>query len=427
MLRVLLSVVPGLLLFAGSVRAFEVPGTIKKIDPDKGIVVFFAQQQDRKATIASDFKVLDEQGKEIAGGLKARELKEGTEATFVVERVENKPVLRAIKLGKKSAPPAREQPKVDTSGLKPLTDLGPDTYQGFKGGLYPDGKNQRPAAHEAAGLALAKQIQPLDENGKPSADGKIVLLGIGFSNTVQVFNGFMKVAKDDKELNPKVVLVNGAVGGMSANMIQDPDKGRGALYWKTVDERLKEAGVTRAQVQVIWLKETNPAPHEGGFPQYAKTLQSELTRIVQLLPGRFPNARLVYVSSRSYGGWAKVPPNRPQQKAPGNSEPYSYETGFAVKWLIEQQLKGDKALNYDPKRGEVKASWLSWGPYLWANGETKRQDGFSFKPTDFRDNDRMHHSEDGMKKTGTLLLHFFKTDPTTRGWFVKKSEAGKPE
>jgi hypothetical protein len=146
-------------------------------------------------------------------------------------------------------------------------------------------------------------------------------------------------------------------------------------------------------------------------------LQSELTRIVQVLPKRFPNVKLVYLSSRTYGGWAKAP--RGRAGGPGNSEPYSYETGFAVKWLIEQQLTGDPELNYDPKQGAVKAPWLSWGPYLWANGTIKRTDGFSFQRSDFRENDRMHHSPQGQAKTGQQLLQFFKTDTTTRGWFVK--------
>jgi hypothetical protein len=112
----------------------------------------------------------------------------------------------------------QEEKKADTSKLTPLTDLGKEEYQGFKGGLYPDGKNERPAGHEAAGLARAKTVQPLDEDGKPRDDGKIGLLAVGFSNTVQVFNGFMQAAQTDGEVNPKVVLVNGAVGGMSANM-----------------------------------------------------------------------------------------------------------------------------------------------------------------------------------------------------------------
>ncbi len=76
-------------------------------------------------------------------------------------------------------------------------------------------------------------------------------------------------------------------------------------------------------------------------------------------------------------------------------------------------------MNYDPKRGAVKAPWLSWGPYLWANGEVQRKDGFHFQLSDFRENDRMHHSVQGQTKIGRQLLHFFKTDSTNRGWFVK--------
>jgi hypothetical protein len=419
MLRFLASVF-ALALFAGILPAFEVEAVIKRVDVEKGVIVFTADQKDRTVQIPKDVKVLDADGKELADGVKAKELKEGASVTLTVERQGDRPVLKVIRIGKareKPVPP-KDGPKVDTSGLKPLTDLGSDEYKGCKGGLYPDGKNTRPEKHEAVGLALSRKVQPLDTEGKPSADGKIVLLGIGFSNTVQVYSGFMQAAAADKGINPQVVLVNGAVGGMSANMIQDPDQGRGKQYWETVDEKLKAAGVSRAQVQVIWLKETNPAPHEGGFPKYTQTLQGELTRIVQVIANRFPSVKMVYLSSRTFGGWAIAQPGR---AAPGNSEPYSYETGFAVKWLIEQQLKGDPALNFDPARGEVKAPWLSWGPYLWANGESKRQDGFSFQPGDFRENDRMHHSADGMKKTGNLLLQFFKTDATTKEWFGKKA------
>jgi hypothetical protein len=299
-----------------------------------------------------------------------------------------------------------------------LTDLGRGQYLGFPGGLYPDGENRRPAHHEAVGRARAALVRPLDRDGKPSPDGKIVLLAIGFSNTVQSFNGFMQAAAADKEINPHLVLVNGAMGGMSAHMAQDPDdRGRGTLYWSNVDQRLKAAGVTRAQVQVAWIKETDPAPHAGGFPKYIQDLQSEITRIVQVLAGRFPNLRLAYLSSRTYGGWAKAPPGR--IGGPGNSEPYSYETGFAVKWLIERQLAGDPELNHDPERGPVKAPWLSWGPYLWANGEHERRDGFSFRPSDFREDDQMHHSPQGQKKIGNELLRFFRSDPKTRPWFLK--------
>jgi len=113
------------------------------------------------------------------------------------------------------------------------------------------------------------------------------LLGIGFSNTVQAFAGFMDVAVTTKQVAPNVVLVNGAVGGMSAARIQNPDdEASGTQYWNSVDERLKAAGVSRAQVQVVWIKETIPRRHLGGFPAYVKTLQAELTRVVQVVHQR---------------------------------------------------------------------------------------------------------------------------------------------
>ena len=103
-----------------------------------------------------------------------------------------------------------------------------------------------------------------------------------------------------------------------------------------------------------------------------------------------------------------------------NPEPYAYESGFSVKWLIEQQIKGDPALNFDPKHGAVKVPWLSWGPYLWANGSTKRTDGFSYEAGDFSAGDGTHQSPAGQEKTGRLLLQFLKTDATARPWFVRR-------
>ena len=112
-------------------------------------------------------------------------------------------------------------------------------------------------------------------------------------------------------------------------------------------------------------------------------------------------------------------PSVPRERLLRQWRAVSYETAFAVKWLIEQQLKGDKE-SFDSKKGEVKAPWLSWGPYWWANGERAATwNGLSYKPTDFTDRDRMHHSPEGQTKMGERLLKFFKSDSTTKGWFVK--------
>jgi len=420
------------LLGVANLFAFEVEAVIKSLDTAQRRISFHATGQDRNVLIPAEVKILDADGKALADGLNAKELVAGAKVILSIQREGDKPRLQVIRLtGKENspapsktnpAPPATSgaEPQQDTSGLTAIPDLGEREYQGFPGGLYPSGKNARPTEHEAAGVALARQVQPLDADGKPSADGKIVLLGIGFSNTVQAFSGFMQVAGEDKTVNPKVQLVNGAVGGMSAARIQNPDdNASGTQYWKTVDERLATASATRAQVQAIWIKETDPGPHDGPFPKYVKKLESELTNIVQILPARFPNAKLVYFSSRTYGGWAK---KRPNGTGPGNSEPFSFESGFAYKWLIERQIKGEPDLNFDPTRGERKSPWLSWSAYLWSNGPKPRTDGVFFTIDDFRENDRMHESNEGMRKVGKLLLEFFKNDTTTKGWFVVGSE-----
>jgi hypothetical protein len=409
---------------AGRSSAFDVEAVVKSVDSTQRRLVVVAGQQERTLTVPVDVRVLDAAGVPIVEGLGSQQIREGAKVALEVERASGRPVLKSIRLVSgaqpdRPAPPTSEAPaKQDTSALVPLVDLGKREYLGFAGGLYPNGKNTRPDAHEAAGVALAQAIQPLDAHGQRNSDGKIVLLGIGFSNTVQAFDGFMQVARDDNDLNPQLVLVNGAVGGMSAQKIQNPDdQGTGTRYWATVDERLETAGVTREQVQAIWIKETDPAPHAAGFPAYVATLEEELTKIVHILPARFPNAKLVYFSSRTYGGWAK---GRPDGRGPGNSEPFSYESGFAYKWLIEKQINGDATLNFDPTKGSIQSPWLSWSAYLWTNGSEPRDaDGVFFSYDDFRENDRMHESPAGQIKVGKLLLQFFKTDTTTRPWFVR--------
>src|SRR5204863_8267561 len=162
--------------------------------------------------------------------------------------------------------------------------------------------------------------QALDSDGKPAAGGKVVLLSVGMSNTTQEFSTFKRIADSDRDKNPDLVLVDGAQGGMTAARIKDIDKPDGAKYWDAVDQRLKAARVTREQVQVAWIKEADAGPNQG-FPKYAQTLRDELRQIVRAMHVRFPNLKMVYLSSRTYAGWAKTPLN---------PEPYAYESGFSV-------------------------------------------------------------------------------------------------
>ena len=381
-----------------------------KVDAQAGTVTLLVDGQPQTFVVSERTKLMSAENTPLQG-LSDPALKEGTPVMFKPTSREPKAVLMGLKVigANQGRGPQEKIKPVDTSGLKSLPELGAGLYKGFQGGLYPDGKNQRPAKHEQAGLALARKVQPLDEEGRPTPEGKIVLLSAGMSNTTMEFSTFKRLADADPAKNPKLVLVDGAQGGMTAAVIQNPDDGaRGAKYWSTVDDRLKAAGVTRAQVQVAWIKEANARPTEG-FPAYARTLQEQLAQIAQLLHSRFPNLKLAYLSSRIYGGYATTPLN---------PEPYACESGFSVKWLIAQQIEGDPALNCDPQRGPVRAPWLAWGPYIWANGAAKHTDGLSYEPGDFG-GDGTHPSPSGQRKVAELLLHFFKTDSTARPWFVR--------
>jgi hypothetical protein len=305
----------------------------------------------------------------------------------------------------KNADYARAHPARESTGLVPLPDLGTGQYRGETGGLYPGGKNNVPGPHLAVGLALAKSVAPLDADGRRSATGRIVFLTIGMSNTTQETQAFLKLAAADSGVNPQVVLVDGAQGGQTARITADP----AANYWKVAEERLAAAGVTAKQVQVAWIKQANAGP-TAAFPVEARKLQADLVSTLHNLHDRYPNLKIAYLSSRIYGGYAATPLN---------PEPHAYEGGFAVKWTIAAQIAGDDALNYDPANGAVRAPWIAWGPYLWADGvKGRQQDGLVWTREDVGP-DGTHPSNSGREKVGKLLLEFLKDDATARVWFVK--------
>ncbi|MBC8112782.1 MAG: hypothetical protein H7062_00225 [Candidatus Saccharimonas sp.] len=383
-------------------------GRIKKIDLDNLKLTLTVDGKDRELTLIETTQVLGSNAATLKERMK--DFREGLDTDFREVQRDGKSVVDALRLA--GAAPNRNPPPPPPADLRPLTDLGTGEYRSNQGGLYPEGRNTRPQAHEEAGRRLAAQIQPLDRTGQPSPDGRIVLMSVGMSNTSQASSGFRRVLRDASNINPRVAFVDGAQGGMTAAAIQDPEDARtGARYWSTVDERLRTEGVTRDQVQVIWIKQADAGP-SSGFPAYARTLEGELAKIVQILPKRFPNVKLCYLSSRTYGGYATTGLN---------PEPYAFESGFSVKWLIERQIQGDRELNFDKSKGEVRAPWLSWGAYLWTNGNQPRSDGVRFESTDFTDNDGTHESPSGQTKVGNLLLDFFKTDSTTKPWFVKQN------
>src|SRR5437588_8008048 len=185
-----------------------------------------------------------------------------------------------------------------------LTDLGTGMYLGqFEGGLYENGSNQIPPDHRAAELRHIAAVQPLDRDGNASADGKIVLLSIGMSNTTQEFCAagnpspcapwsFAGQAADDPAVNHRTLaIVNGARGGQDASTWDAPTKSN---YNLIRDTDLAPAGLTEKQVQAVWLKIANaqpatslPSPNADAY-----RLVQQTGNIVRALKTRYPNLQL---------------------------------------------------------------------------------------------------------------------------------------
>lgn len=310
-------------------------------------------------------------------------------------------------------PPASHAQSVCTGEFipvsQPLNDLGSGEYvrmdgtaTGVIGGLYPGGSNVRPAAHEAAGIALAQQITPLNENGQPSENGRIVLISAGMSNTAAEFIEFVRLWRVDDSINTQLAIVNGAQPGQTAEIWADPN----AQVWQDLINFLATGGLTPLQVQVAWVKLTHIGP--GDFPIKAEVLQADLEHVARNLKLHFPNLQIAYFSSRtrSYTYWQGLSP-----------EPAAFETAFAVRWMLEKQISGDATLNFNPNNGPAVAPYLSWGPYLWIDGLNPRSDGLIWPQTDLV-GDCTHPSDSGELKVAHMLMDFFKTDTTSVSWFL---------
>lgn len=298
------------------------------------------------------------------------------------------------------------------TGRVPLSDMAPgQTYLGAQGGLYPGGTNQRPVAHTAAGQNIAvNQVRPRNPDGTiNAATGLIGMISIGMSNTSQEFSHFIADVSGDPTLHPRLRIVDGAQGGQVTERWIDPN----APTWTVLATRLAGAGVAAAQVQVLWLKNQYNFDQLGAFPGGAQILRDQLGQIVRNARQHYPNLRLAYLSSRTYGDYSTA------VRGTG-----AYESAFGVKWLVQNQIAGDPALDYTG--ADAVAPWLSWGPYLWADGlgadrapggVPGRGDGLEWRCSDYN-TDGVHPSTSGKQKTTRALNRFLRADATTTPWFL---------
>jgi Putative Ig domain len=295
-----------------------------------------------------------------------------------------------------------------TTPIVPLNDLGTGTYQGEEGGLYPNGSNVRPASHDSYGVGLAKAIQPLDSNGNPSSTGKYVLLVLGESTALdEIGVSFLPLAQHDPQVNTNLVFVDGAQGGATPGQLLTTT----SPYFNTiVNNYLPDQGVTSKQVVAVWIEDSNGIA-TGSFPSDMTTLQTDYETVMNNLFTLFPNLKLVYFSSRIYAGYSNG-------VAKINPEPYAYESGFAVKNAIADQINGNSNLCDGNGCSPIKAPWMAWGPYYWANGLLASQDGMVWTCQDLQKDGTHPQSPSGDLKVASQLLNFLKTDDTTTPWFL---------
>jgi len=283
----------------------------------------------------------------------------------------------------------QQPPPAPPQNLVPLTELT-GKYQNQDGGLYGGGKNDPPAELATRAKQVLAQVRPLDAEGKPAADGKIAMVSLGMSNTTMEFGVFKRIADGDPRKASNLVIVDCAQGGKTASAWANNDQ-----PWAEAISRIQKAGVTPAQVQVMWLKEANAGPSTG-WPAATDQLRDDIKADIKRAQEKYPNLRLIFLSSRIYAGYARTRLN---------PEPYAYESAFAVRAVIHDQ----------PKDGPV----LLWGPYLWTNGEKGRAlDDLKWLPADCG-GDGTHPSASGQEKVAKLLLDFFTKNPNAKPWFTK--------
>lgn len=338
----------------------------------------------------------------------------------------------------------------------PLPELGSRTYKGFEGGLYTGGKNSTPSAHAVEGRKIVSEIQPLDSNGHPDPHGKIVLTSIGMSNAADEFGLFLRQARMNAAVSRNVVILNGGFGGITtcdwvAPFGAPPCSQHTENQFDRVRDRIFEpAGVTERQVQAVWIKEANGGPGVHGCgpnrfqpcrplcdpsdsgcrnePESTEALrfEAQLGQILRAAKVRWPNLKLAFISSRIYAGYSR---------GPVSPEPFAYEYGFSVKWLIEAQIRQTQSHKADLVAGDLDFAkgvvpWVDWGPYLWADGANARPDGIAWcngqeqapcnGEMDFQQ-DGMHPNVKGQLKVASLLMNFFLTSPFTETWFSASS------
>ncbi len=287
-----------------------------------------------------------------------------------------------------------EQPVAfDPKTLKLFTDCVP--YEGFETGLYPGG-NKIPEAHQKEGVRIASTIAPLGGDGKrDDKNGRILAITVGHSNCQQYFDSLIAVTTFNEVLNPRFGFINAAVGGQQLPEIRELH----GKVWDKAAKWLSRPSYSPQQVQVLFFHTTYHTAKNadskpvGSFPQHMQAMQKDMMKVLQHCVKVFPNLKIAYQTCdglRHFTGW----------------EPHVWQEAFAVKWLIQSQIKKTPGTEYDgPNK---KLPWIQWGPYIWDN----TWDECSFI-------DGVHPSDISKAIFVRKYWDLLSKDPVAKTWFLK--------
>jgi len=394
-----------------------------------------------------------------------------------------------------------------------------------------EGSNTPDKRHEDDGKRIGGAITPRCPPSKPNCsddEKQIVVVAVGFSNwtkeicadqgpgTYQLktdppdaaFCGgnpwsFYWKAHQSEDVNKHIVFVDCAyIGGIAWFWQNDqrPLSGMTKGMYSNCNDVLRAwpayAGgpLDPSQVQVVLIKTSDsgertspnypliPLPHSQGkftnclssSPFHACILMGEIAQITRNLftppPGDnykpFNNVQQVFVHSRISGAYAKPI----HGESPLNPEPYAYESGHAMKWLIQAQVDdvnnpGSSSFPGPLDYNRHDAPWMDWGAYMWAADtrvpcencpipgtanidhppltwvqETSAHEPLPFEfcesgqQCDFQavsgsgatqHPDNTHPSQCGRSKVADEMMYFFCNSPYTVPWFTA-SRAGCP-
>jgi hypothetical protein len=258
-----------------------------------------------------------------------------------------------------------------STGRTPLSDTN-DLYEGG---------NTMPAAHAQA----APEVKPIG--------GTIGVISLGMSNGKQEWASFM----DSVQLEPiadSLRFANGAVSGQTMAQWADPTDDA----WSEALSAIQQDGMKPSDVQVVWMKMGSRVSDLVGS-QAARVEQERawLETVIENAKDVFPNLARIYISSRIYVGY---------ETSPNHAEPLTgYDNGLSVRAIVDDSVNSKTAV------------WTAWGPYLWADGTTPRNDGLTWECGDF-ENDGVHPSKAGEQKVADALLEFFSNDPSACEWYL---------